>query len=178
MDYFFLPYNSLFPKLFEKEKSCLHQMLDKDAIIEHFGSTAVPGLGGKGVIDIYLLVSKSKIKNTSKILQSKGYIFKPNAGDKNRWFHQIDKKFRNKEYHYHIHLSFIGNKNFQECIAFRDYLRIHPKATKKYAKIKQVALKKLKNVTDKKELKRIYLETKGAVVQEIINEAKLSGKFG
>ncbi len=117
------------------------------------------------------------MKNTLKILQSNRYIFKDNAGDKNRWFFQIDKKYRSKEYHYHIHLSLNGNKNFRECIAFRDYLRTHPEAIRKYTKIKRIALKKLQNIKDKKELKRIYLDTKGAVVQEIIQDAKLLEKL-
>jgi GrpB-like predicted nucleotidyltransferase (UPF0157 family) len=45
--YFFRPYNPIFPKLFENEKIRLRKALGKTVQIDHIGSTAVPGLGGK-----------------------------------------------------------------------------------------------------------------------------------
>ena len=68
MNYKFIPYDSVYPGLFEKEKVFLKKILSNKIIVEHFGSTAVPGLGGKGVIDIYLLVAKELMKVTSKKL--------------------------------------------------------------------------------------------------------------
>ena len=172
MNYKFIPYDSVYPGLFEKEKVFLKKILSNKIIVEHFGSTAVPGLGGKGVIDIYLLVEKELMKIASKILCDHGYEYKKNTGDENRWFHQINKKHGDKSYHYHIHLSFFGNKNFEDCIDFRDYLRTNPEAVKKYSQIKQKASKNIESIIDKKELKKVYMNTKNSVIQEIMRKIK------
>lgn len=174
MDYSFLPYNSIFPELFKKEKSYLQRILGNNITIEHFGSTSVPGLGGKGVIDIYILTSKDKIKSTSDILQKNGYVFSDFFKDDDHLLHQINKLENNKKYHYHIHLSSLGNNNFKDCIIFRDYLRTHPEAVKKYTQLKKIALNKIKDITDKKEVIKIYLDTKKPIIEEIIQSVKKS----
>jgi len=168
MNYSYLPYDPIFPKLFLKEKKYLQKIIGNDSVIEHFGSTAVPGLHGKGVIDIYILVLKQRMKAVSEILQKNGYVYKNYASEKDRLFHDINKKYYDKRYHFHLHLSSIGNKNFADCIRFRDYLMKHPDAVEKYQKIKRIAIKKTKGVTDRKEIIRIYFETKSVVVKEIL----------
>lgn len=55
--YVFRRYNSKYELLFNKEKAKLKKILPK-AKIEHVGSTAVKGLGGKGIIDISIIVPK------------------------------------------------------------------------------------------------------------------------
>ena len=50
--YIFRPYNPIFPELFKNEKERMEKILGDNLKIEHIGSTAVMGLGGKGVIDI------------------------------------------------------------------------------------------------------------------------------
>ncbi len=56
--YVFKPYNQKFSELFEKEKERIISCLKKRLSIEHVGSTAVPDLGGKGIIDIAIGVNK------------------------------------------------------------------------------------------------------------------------
>jgi len=172
MDYCFLPYDPIFSKLFEKEKLYLQRILGSNITIEHFGSTAVPGLDGKGVIDIYILTSKDKIESISDILQKNGYVFGDFFKDDDHLLYQIDKLESNKKYHYHIHLSSIGSANFKDCIIFRDYLRTHPEAIKKYTQFKKIALNKIKDITDKKEVVKIYLDTKKPIIEEIIQAVK------
>lgn len=48
--YVFKPYLQCFPTLFNQEKERIVKHLDQDIMIEHVGSTAIPGLGGKGII--------------------------------------------------------------------------------------------------------------------------------
>lgn len=168
MNYSFLPYDPVFPELFKKEKFYLQKLLGDNTVIEHFGSTSIFGLGGKGVIDIYIVVPKDKIKSVSKTLQENGYVFKDFFKDEDHLFHQIDKKTGDIKYHYHIHLSSIGNNNFKDCIAFRDYLRMNPEEIKKYSDIKKDALNKIKDIADKKEKVRIYLKTKGLIIRNVI----------
>ena len=172
MNFSFLPYDPIFPKLFAKEKSYLQQIIGKDTVIEHFGSTSVQGLGGKGVIDIYIQVPINKIKSISGILQQNGYVFRDYFKDEDHFLYQINRAEGNKKYHYHIHLSSLGNNNFKDCIAFRDYLRAHPNACKKYAQVKQKATKLIKNIRDKKILKKLYIKTKESGIQEIMKKVK------
>ena len=47
--YVFKPYSKIFPELFQKEKERISPNLKEALAIEHVGSTAVPGLGGKGI---------------------------------------------------------------------------------------------------------------------------------
>ena len=61
-----IPYSNNYPKLFEIEKERIKKILD-NVTIEHFGSTAVPNLGGKGYIDIYVVVDKNDLNKTSKM---------------------------------------------------------------------------------------------------------------
>ena len=67
--YLFKPYSKIFPDLFEREKERISSHIKEDLVIEHVGSTAVPGLGGKGIIDIAIAVSKKEMESVSKQLQ-------------------------------------------------------------------------------------------------------------
>jgi len=170
MHYIFISYDPLFPLLFDKEKKYLQSLFGKKTIIEHFGSTAVPGLGGKGVIDLYVLVKKSKMQKVSVILANNKYLYSDFFKDENHFLFQADKAYQGKIYHYHIHLSPIGSKNFADCIKFRDYLRSCPKAAEEYAGLKRKAIKEINGMTDKKQIVRKYLKAKDPFVKNIIKK--------
>lgn len=70
--YVFKPYSNIFPELFQKEKERISSNLKELLVIEHVGSTAVPGLGGKGIIDSAIAVDKANMDSTSKELQYLG----------------------------------------------------------------------------------------------------------
>lgn len=66
LKYVFRPYDPIFPKLFIKEKNRLKKFLGRTVLIEHVGSTAIPGLGGKGIIDIAIAApDKNDLLNVS-----------------------------------------------------------------------------------------------------------------
>ena len=50
--YVFKSYNKIFPEIFEKEKEKICDFIEETILIEHVGSTSIPNLGGKGIIDI------------------------------------------------------------------------------------------------------------------------------
>jgi GrpB-like predicted nucleotidyltransferase (UPF0157 family) len=56
--YVFKPYSKIFPELFHKEKERITSNVNLRLIIEHIGSTAAPGVDGKGIIDIAIAVDK------------------------------------------------------------------------------------------------------------------------
>ena len=165
--YIFEHYDPIFPKLFKKEQQRLKQILGNKYPVEHIGSTAVPGLGGKGIIDIMVLVPKRLMNQISQLLQKRaGYEFRATGGDEERLFHQQDLSDPQKGIRrYHVHVTFPGSESGKRAIAFRDYLRKHPKDLNRYAKVEQKAAGKAKGYRE------IYLAIKANVIEEIIQKA-------
>jgi len=142
--YVFKPYNPLFPKLFELEKIKLKDHLGENVLIEHIGSTAVSGLGGKGIIDIMIGIPKGKISFPEMIkkLEKAGYEHREQADSFERIFFRIDRLDEiEKIRRYHIHVTYINSKDWKETVMFRDYLRNNSQAIEEYKKIKIGAIK-------------------------------------
>jgi GrpB-like predicted nucleotidyltransferase (UPF0157 family) len=135
-------YNPDWSRLFEEEKQHLLSCLPKELIkrIEHFGSTAVPNLAAKPIIDI--LVEVTSLEETRKkiapILESQGYdyFWRPTWGDDippfYAWFVKRDAK-GNRTHHIHM-----VEKDFEhwDRLLFRDYLIEHPDVAKEYQALK------------------------------------------
>lgn len=139
--YVFKPYNRIFPELCETEKKRIAAVINPKAIIEHIGSTAVPGLGGKGIIDIAIATEKDNLNEVSKQLQSLGYEFRPTFSTPDRLYFIIYLPDPEEETRrYHIHLTYLENNEWKELIGFRDYLLAHPEAVAEYAAIKNHAV--------------------------------------
>lgn len=75
--YTFKPYSKIFPELFLKEKRRIASHIKSILAIEHIGSTSVPNLGGKGIIDIAIAVPKHDMDAVREQLQKLGYEFRP-----------------------------------------------------------------------------------------------------
>jgi GrpB-like predicted nucleotidyltransferase (UPF0157 family) len=134
--YVFRPYSKKYTKIYINEHDRLTKILG-NVVIEHIGSTAVPGLGGKGIIDIIIAVTRSDMKKASKNLQKNGYDFKESGGTKNRLFHQKD----HDDGRVHVHIVATNGKDFRNTVALRDYLKNHKEDVKKYTEIKKKAAK-------------------------------------
>ncbi|MFN0065225.1 MAG: GrpB family protein [Chlamydiales bacterium] len=138
--YTFKPYSAIFPLLFSKEKERIAPHLPSASVIKHIGSTAVPGLGGKGIIDIAVAVNKDDMEVALKQLQMLGYEFRPSFSTPDRFYFRIylpDPEEESRRYH--LHLTYPENKEWKEFIGFRNFLRSHPKALKEYAHLKEKA---------------------------------------
>lgn len=137
--YVYKPYSKIFPDLFQKEKKRISSSLNALAI-EHVGSTAIPNLGGKGIIDIAISVSKEEMKSASNILQKLGYEFRPAFSTPDRFYfitYLSDPEEGSRRYH--IHLTYPSSNEWKELIGFRDYLRAHPESVEEYANLKKHA---------------------------------------
>lgn len=164
--YIFKPYHDIFPHLFADEKERLGKYLTGKYQIEHFGSTAVSGLGGKGIIDLYVIVSRQRVGKAKKEIEKAGYLFRSNSGTTRRLFFLQELPDANEEKRvYHLHLTDVKNLDFQNDILFRDYLRTHHGAAKEYAQIKQKAVK------EANESKELYMQIKQPVIQKILKKA-------
>lgn len=138
-----VPYDSNWPVLFLEEKDHLLACLPRELIgrIEHFGSTAVPGLAAKPIID--MLVEVTSLEETRRrivpILESQGYdyFWRPTWGDDTppfyAWF--IKRDSSGKRTH-HIHMV---ERHFEhwDRLLFRDYLIQHPDVAGEYQRLKQ-----------------------------------------
>lgn len=137
-----VPYDSAWPGLFEKEKKHLLACLPSRLIrrIEHFGSTAIPGLPAKPIVDI--LVEVTDLNETGQriapILEVQGYdyFWRPSWGDDvppyYAWF--IKRGNDGKRTH-HIHMV-EGHFEHWDRLFFRDYLLEYPDVAREYAKLK------------------------------------------
>jgi GrpB-like predicted nucleotidyltransferase (UPF0157 family) len=138
--YVFRSYSPLFSALFLKEKNRISPHINPIALIEHIGSTAVPGLGGKGVIDIGIAVDRKDMEAVSTELQAMGYEFRHTYSTPDRYYlitHLADTEEPSRRYH--IHLTYPENKEWMDFLAFRDYLINHPEEKQEYADLKEKA---------------------------------------
>lgn len=161
--YVFKAYSEIFPTLFNKEKKRIAPHLPKALFIEHIGSTAVPGLGGKGIIDIAIAVNRNDMDETSSSLQGLGYEFRQDFSTNERMFFVGFLEDTNEESRrYHIHLTYPENEEWKDFLSFRDYLINHPQEASDYAKIKRNAALEVHQDGEK------YRKAKEPIIKKII----------
>src|SRR3989338_118462 len=140
--YVFRKYNPKFRNYFISEQKKISKTLGSSAKIEHIGSTAIPDLGGKGILDIVVGVSKSKIVVAKKRLNKAGYEFREKASYPERLFFRRDYLYKNRKRRVHIHLTRFNSNDWKELIGFRDYLLKNPDTIEQYVQIKREGVKK------------------------------------
>ena len=143
--YKFRKYDKKYPQLFKREKIKLKRILGNNAVIEHIGSTAVPGLGGKGVIDILIAVLKKDINKIRGKLEKAKYLLSKSGGGIDRLFFTIDYRYGGNVRRVHIQLTLLNSHVHKEYIRFRDRLISDKKYFKKYADINKKGGKAAKN---------------------------------
>lgn len=137
----FKPYNALFPSLFAEEQKRLASHLPSLVLIEHVGSTAVPGLGGKGIIDIAIAAPAHAWETIKVQLEKLAYKFHPAFSTESRLYFVAYLPDPEEEIRrYHIHLTHEGSTDWQGLLGFRDHLRSHPEEAREYANIKERAV--------------------------------------
>ena len=170
--YSFNPYDSKFTKLYQREKGKLRKILLNGAKIEHIGSTAIPGLGGKGIIDIAISVPRKQIRRTKSALQRAGYDHKVNSGHTERLFFQKIYRSGTRERRVHIQLTHDNSHTLQAAVALRNYLRNKKRVAQDYAIIKMNAVKLAKGEGAKyRRYKRCFLDT---LEKEALKHSSLS----
>ena len=136
-----VPYDPAWPELFRQEAEHLRSCLPAHLIrrIEHFGSTAVPGLAAKPVIDMLVEVTSLRAarKEIAPILEAQGYdyFWRPTMGDDEPpWYAWFIKRNAAGIRTHHIHMI-TRRPVFQghwDRLLFRDYLISHPDAAREY----------------------------------------------
>jgi GrpB-like predicted nucleotidyltransferase (UPF0157 family) len=127
-------YDPLWPSKFEAERVLL-QVLAPWLVgpIEHVGSTAIPGMPAKPVIDIMAAVSSLEASRSAiNVLVEAGYVYFSYLPDIMHWFCKPSAAVRT----HHLHLVPLGSKRWIECLAFRDAIRSDQALTAEYAALK------------------------------------------
>ena len=128
-------YDPSWPTRFEAERTALAEILGQwlTGPIEHVGSTAVPGLSAKPVIDIMAAVgSLDASRDALPLLQKFGYRYAPYRPDEMHWLCKPDFAQRT----HHLHLVPFRSALWEERIRFRDCLRSTPTIAAEYAALK------------------------------------------
>lgn len=136
------PYDPHWPAMFEEEKARLLALFPHELTgrIEHFGSTAVPGLAAKPIVDMLVEVAdlKHARERMAPVLQSQGYdyFWRPTWGDDGppfyAWFIKRDAQ-ANRTHHIHVVEPHCEHWN---RLLFRDYLIAHPGIARDYESLK------------------------------------------
>lgn len=128
-------YNPAWLQMFEQEAVAIKQILGENCIaIYHIGSTSVPGLAAKPIIDIMPVVkSLTNVDKVSKQFESIGYEYMGQFGIAGRRYLRKGGDERTHQ----IHIFAQGdNLNINRHLAFRDYLRTHEDVRNAYAELK------------------------------------------
>jgi len=160
-----VPYHSEWKDLFDKEKQLLSYIFPPlFADIYHIGSTSVPGLSAKPIIDILLAADKlADVEEATPQIVAAGYEAKGENGiPGRRYFQKSDEDGVRKV---HLHAYEKGNLELHRHLVFRDYLREHPKEAKRYAEVKIKAAKKFEYDIES------YIAEKSPIVKELEQKA-------
>jgi GrpB-like predicted nucleotidyltransferase (UPF0157 family) len=129
--------------------------------VEHVGSTAVPGLAAKPVLDILVGVETSPLpEDQLGALAALGYEYRGDGGVTDEQFFRTNPRTR------HLRVVQFGTAGWQKRLVFRDYLRDHPDAAREYATLKQNL------VCDHREARDSYTEGKSSFIEAILKKAE------
>lgn len=156
-------YDEAWPGQFRREEDRIRAALGSRALrVEHVGSTSVPGLAAKPVIDILVVVMDSADEAAYvPALETAGYVLRIREPDWNQ--HRL---FKGPEVDVNLHVFSSGCPEIDRMLAFRDRLRTHPVDRERYERVKRsLAARSWKYV-------QRYADAKTEVVESILAEAE------
>lgn len=124
------------PARFEREAALLTEVLAPwiTGGVHHIGSTSVPGLAAKPIIDIMVGVADlDSSRPCIEVLAAHEYLYAPYRDDVMHWFCKPHPARRT----HHLHVVPAGSRRFADVLAFRDHLRAHPAAAGEYEQLKR-----------------------------------------
>ena len=160
-----VPYDPAWPALFDAEVARLAPILAAHGVtlrLEHTGSTAVPGLAAKPILDILAgWQGEGSREAAIRGLESAGYLDRGESGIPGRDFFR-----RGEPRQYHVHLARVGSTFWNDHLTFRDHLRARPDVAAAYAALKRQLAARYP--TDRE----AYIEAKTEFVLEALANAR------
>jgi GrpB-like predicted nucleotidyltransferase (UPF0157 family) len=160
-------YDPNWPTVFEKHAKIIADAIVSAAFrIEHIGSTSVPGLAAKPIIDILVVVKNSRDESVYlPQLEACGYVLRVREPD---WYEH--RMFRTHERDIHVHIHSDGCPEIQRNLTFRDRLRRNSDDRKHYEQVKRELAKR-----DWPDM-NAYARAKTQVIEEIIAASVAAGE--
>jgi len=158
-----LDYDPNWPREFERHASVIGRALDKTALqIEHIGSTSVPGLAAKPIIDVLVVVADAATESAYlPQLEAAGYVLRVREPD---WHEH--RMFRTPEKNAHVHVYSTGCPEIARNLIFRDHLRQNSEDRRRYEQTKRaLAAQEWLDMND-------YATAKTDVIESIIAAAQ------
>ena len=162
---FLVPHNDNWKLYYDEMEAFLKSILSEHPVerISHIGSTAVPGIWAKNIVDILIEVSKnSDLEKTAKVIEKNGLI-RMSAGAKRISFNRGYTKDGFAYRVFHVHLRYAGD---HDELYFRDYLNEHIHTASEYETLKLRLWKQYKHNRD------AYTEAKTAFIGKWTAEAR------
>ena len=161
-----VPYDPKWPGLYAQEAERLLALFSgTSTLAEPIGSTAVPGLGGKPVMDILLGVYEFRdVEERVSGLEALGYRYIPEFEEEipdRRFFIKSHSGVRT----HHLHVVELSGEHWRHHLLLRDYLRAHPKICQEYEQVKIALAEKFKDD------RAAYTEGKSGFLKKILAEA-------
>jgi GrpB-like predicted nucleotidyltransferase (UPF0157 family) len=157
--------------MYQAEAECVLSVLPAGLVraIEHFGSTAIPGLAAKPIIDI--LVAVRSVPEAREVavspLESLGYAFWADNPKRDCLFFVKGLPPRAPHRTHHVHMTELDSEMWERLL-FRDYLRTHPEAASRYEALKFELMDRYRDDRE------AYSDAKSAYVEEIMLLARAS----
>ncbi|MBG2712390.1 GrpB family protein [Proteus mirabilis] len=131
-------YNTKWPSLFAEESAVLRSVLENKILrIHHVGSTSVPSMEAKPVIDILLeVVDRDALDSLNPEMENAGYMARGEYGIPNRRYFSKGGEQRSHQ----VHAFVVGDKHITKLLVFRDYLIKNKEIAKQYSEIKRAAV--------------------------------------
>ncbi|MBW4433718.1 MAG: GrpB family protein [Pelatocladus maniniholoensis HA4357-MV3] len=162
-------YDPRWQVMFAEEATVIWQALGSDLVveIEHIGSTAVPRLAAKPVIDIMVGVrSLEDGKLAIPVLEALGYVYWRDDPRPGRMFFVKGMPPYGNQRTHHVHIVEVYGEFWQQRKLFRDYLRMHPEEVKRYEALKRDLAVRFS--TDRE----AYTEGKSEYIQAVMKKAR------
>ena len=156
-------------KVFDKTKKSLLKVLECQSVdIEHVGSTAIPNMFGKNIIDILIGAQDNKtlLEYRQKIANA-GFI-NNNTDKKSDYVFFASTKEETKSGDIHIHLTISNSKIFNDFLILKKFLTNNPSKALEYSRNKKIIAKESDYLRDK------YKASKSKYVTNLLNEARES----
>ena len=167
-----VPYDPGWPAAFDAEAIRLRASLGAQALrIDHHGSTSIPGLGGKPIIDIQISVAALQpLAAYGEPLERIGYVHVPDPDDAFCPFFHRPAQWPHT---HHVHVVEAGGTEERRTLAFRDYLRDHADEAREYERLKRDLARQLAPAD--REAREAYARAKTDFIERIVAMALRSG---
>lgn len=161
-----VPYDFHWKKEFKEERKILKKVLgDKAVDIQHVGSTSIPGMRAKPIIDISVGVKSMRgSENLIPLFEAVGYEYRPNFGGADIQLLFVRGEEKNRTHYIHV-MKYKGSI-WNNDLLFRDFLKTHKDWAEKYSLLKENLANKFANDRGK------YTASKAEFIHKIIELAK------